>query len=32
VKRWTKLRPDAPAQLIAERIITVATNGQTKPE
>ena len=32
VKRWTKLRPDAPAQLISERIITVATHGQAKPE
>jgi cytochrome oxidase Cu insertion factor (SCO1/SenC/PrrC family) len=28
VKRWTKMRPDAPAQLLAERIVTLATNGQ----
>jgi len=27
VKRWTKLRPDAPAQLLAERVTTVATDG-----
>ncbi len=27
VKRWAKMRPDAPAQLIAERIVTVATNA-----
>lgn len=27
VKRWSKIRPDAPAQLIAERILTVATNA-----
>lgn len=27
VKRWTKLRPDAPAQLLAERVGTVASNG-----
>ena len=27
VKRWTKLRPDSPAQLLAERVTTVAENG-----
>ena len=27
VKRWSKMRPNAPAQLIAERIVTVATNA-----
>lgn len=27
VKRWTKLRPDFPAQLLAERVTTVAENG-----
>ena len=27
VKRWTKLRPDAPAQLLAERVVNVASNG-----
>ncbi len=27
VKRWTKLRPDAPAQLLAERVMNVAANG-----
>lgn len=32
VKRWTKLRPDMPAQLLADRVVTVATNGQAKPE
>jgi protein SCO1 len=27
VKRWAKLRPDSPAQLIAERVIIIANNG-----
>jgi cytochrome oxidase Cu insertion factor (SCO1/SenC/PrrC family) len=27
VKRWTKLKPDAPAQLLAERVASVASNG-----
>jgi len=27
VKRWTKLKPDAPAQLLVERVSTVAANG-----
>jgi cytochrome oxidase Cu insertion factor (SCO1/SenC/PrrC family) len=27
VKRWTKLKPDAPAQMLAERVTSVASNG-----
>lgn len=27
VKRWAKLRPDAPAQLIAERVLVIVANG-----
>jgi protein SCO1 len=27
VKRWAKLRPDSPAQLIAERVLVIAANG-----